>query len=53
MHVVDNEHKQSIDLTLNDGDEISFGGEDARGGHPIAKALDHRAHDLLQPVTLG
>ena len=34
-----NEHKQTINLTLNDGDEVSDGGEGARGGHPLAKAL--------------
>ena len=39
-----NELKQSINVTLNDGDEVSDGGEGARGGRPLAKALGDRAH---------
>ena len=31
MHGQKNEHKQYINLTLNDGDEVGDGGEDARG----------------------
>ena len=36
MHGPKNEHKQSINLTLNDGDEIDDDGEGARGGRPLA-----------------
>ena len=43
---------QSISLTLNDGDEVGDGGEGARGGRPLAKALGGRAHHLLQPVDV-
>ena len=39
-----NEHKQSINLTLNDGDQVGDGGEGARGGRPFAKPLGGRAH---------
>ena len=28
---------------LNDGDEVGDGGEDARSGHPLTKALGGRA----------
>ena len=31
MHGQKNEHKQYINLTLNDTDEVGDGGEDARG----------------------
>ena len=43
---------QSMNLTLNDGDEVGDGGEGARGGRPLAKALGGRAHHLLQPVDV-
>ena len=39
-----NEHKQSINLTLNEGDEVGDGGQGARGGRPLAKALGGRTH---------
>ena len=52
MHGLKNEHKQSINLTLNDGDEVGNGGDGARGGCPFAKALDDRAHHTLQPVDV-
>ena len=52
MHGLKNEHKQSINLTLNEGDEVGDGGEGARGGRPLAKALGGRAHYLLQPVDV-
>ena len=35
---------QSTNFTLNDGDEVSDGGEGARGGRALAKALGGRAH---------
>ena len=44
MHGLKNERKQSVNLTLNDGDEVGDGGEGARGGRQLAKALDGRAH---------
>ena len=37
MHGLKNEHKQSINLALNGGDEVGDGGEGARGGRPLAK----------------
>ena len=46
------EHDQYINLTLNDGDEVGDGGEDARGEGPLAKALGGRVHHLLQPVDV-
>ena len=52
MHGLKNEHKQPINLTLNDGDEVGDGGEGARGGGPLAKAFGGRAHHLLQPVDV-
>ena len=39
-----NEHKQSINLTLNEGGEVGDSGECARGGGPLAKALGGPAH---------
>ena len=48
-----NEHKQYINLTLNDGDEVGDGEEGARGGSPLANALGGRAHHLLQPVDVS
>ena len=39
-----NENKQSINLTLNEGDDVGDGGEGARGGRPLANALGGRAH---------
>ena len=51
MHGQDNKDKQSINLTLNDGDEVGDGGEGARGGGPLAKRWAARAHHLLQPVV--
>ena len=47
MHGLNNEHKQSINFTLNDGDEVGDIGEVARGGCPLAKALGGRAHHLF------
>ena len=44
MHGLKNEHEQSINLTLNEGDEVGDGGEGARGGRPLAKSLGGRAH---------
>ena len=35
MRGLENEHKQSMNLTLNDGDDVG-GGEGARGGRPLA-----------------
>ena len=52
MHGIENEDKQLSNLTLNDGEEVGDGGEGARGGRPLAKALGNRAHDLLQPVDV-
>ena len=43
---------RSINLKLHDGDEVGDGGEGARGGRPLAKALGDRAHHLLQPVDV-
>ena len=43
-----NEHKQSVNLTLNDGDGVGDDGEGAQGGRPLAKALGGRAHHILQ-----
>ena len=44
MHGLENEDKQSSSLTLNDDGEVGDGGEGARGGRPLAKALGDRAH---------
>ena len=52
MHGLENEHRQSMNLTLNDGDEVGDGGGGARGGRPLAKALGDRAHHLLLPVDV-
>ena len=52
MHGLNNEHKQSINLTMNGGDEVGDGGEGARDGRPFAKALGDRAHHRLQPVDV-
>ena len=52
MHGLGNEHKQHINLVLNDGDEVGDGGEGARGGCPLANALGNRAHHLLRPVDV-
>ena len=46
---IENEGKHSINLTLNDGAEDGDGGEGARGGHQLTKALGDREH-LLQSV---
>ena len=43
---------RSINLKLHDGDEVGDGGEGARGGRPLAKALGGQAHHLLQPVDV-
>ena len=60
MHGLKNQHKQSIiltlndgNLTLNDGDEVGDGVEGARDGRPLTKALGGRAHHLLQPVDVS
>ena len=50
MHGVENEGTQPSNLTLNDGEEVGDGGEGARGGRPLTKALGDRAHYLLQPA---
>ena len=47
-----NEHKQSINVTLNDDNEVGDGGEGARGGDPLANVLGGRAHHPLQPVDV-
>ena len=52
MHGLENEHNQSINLTLNDGDEVDDGGKGSRGIRPFAKALGDRTHHLLQPVDV-
>ena len=52
MHGLENEHKQTINLTLNDGDEVSDGGEGGRSGCPLAKALGDRTGHLLHPVDV-
>ena len=52
MYGLNNEHKQSINLTMNGGDEVGDGGEGARGGRPLAKALGGRAQRILQPVDV-
>ena len=52
MHGLENENKQCINPALNDGDEVGDGGEGARGGRPLAKALGDRAHHLHQPVDV-
>ena len=51
MHRLKNEHKQPINLTLNNGDGVGDGGEGARG-RPISKALGGWTHHLLQPVDV-
>ena len=51
-HALKDEHKQSVNLTLNDG-EGSGAGENARGGGSLAKALGGRVHHHLQPVDVG
>ena len=52
MHGLENEDKQSINLTLNDGEEVGDGGEGVRGGCPLAEASGDQAHHLLQPVDV-
>ena len=52
MHAWARKLTQSINLTLNDGDEVGEGGEGVRGGHALAKASGGRAHHLLQPVDV-
>ena len=52
MHGLGNEHKQSINLTLNDVDEVSDSGEGARGGRPLANKLGFRVRYLLQSVDV-
>ena len=44
MASLENERKQPINLTLNDGDKVGDGGEGARGGRPLAEALSGQAH---------
>ena len=44
MHGLENEHQQSTNIALNDGDELGDGEEGARGGRPLAKALGGRTH---------
>ena len=52
MHALGNEDKQPSNLYLNDGEEVGDGGEGARDGRPLAKALGDQAHHLLQPVDV-
>ena len=52
MHGLENEDKQPSNFTRNDGDEVDDGGEGARGGRPLAKALGGRSDHLLQPVDV-
>ena len=52
MHGLENEHQQSTNIALNDGDELGDGEEGARGGRPLAKVLGDRARHLLQPVDV-
>ena len=53
MHGQKNEYfVQSINFSMNDGDEVGDGGEGARGGRPLAKALGGWAHHLLQAVDV-
>ena len=52
MHGLKNERKQSINLALNDGDDVGEVEEGARGGRSLAKTLCGRAHHLLQPVDV-
>ena len=53
MHGLENENKQSIHLTLNNGEEVSDGGEGVRRVRPLAKALGDREHHVLQPVDVS
>ena len=39
MNGLKNKCRQSVNLTLNDGDEVGDGGDGARAGRPLAKAL--------------
>ena len=50
-HVRAKKLTHSINLTLKDGDEVGDGGEGARGGRPLAKALGGRTHS--NQYTLG
>ena len=53
MHGPENEHNLlNTNLALGGGDEVGDGGEGARGGSQLAKALGHRAHHLFQPVDV-
>ena len=52
MHGLENEHIQSINLTLDDADEVGDGGEGAQGGRPLAKALVARARHLFEQVDV-
>ena len=52
MHGLENEDKQPSNLTLNDGEEVGDGGEGARGGRPLTRALGDRVNHLLQPVDV-
>ena len=52
MHAWARKLTQSINLTLNDGDEVGDGGEGARGGLSLPKALVDRADHLLQPADV-
>ena len=51
-HGLENEDKLPSNLTLKNREEVGDGGEGARGGRPLAKALGGRAHHLLQPVDV-
>ena len=53
MHGQKNEYfVQSINFSMNDGDEVGDGGEGARGGCPLSNALGNRAHHLLRLVDV-
>ena len=51
-HGLENDGRYSSTLTLNDGEEVGDGAEGARGGRPLAKALDDRGHHPLQPLNV-
>ena len=52
MHAWTRKCTQSINLTLTDGDKVGDGGEGARGGRPLTRALGDRVNHLLQPVDV-
>lgn len=50
---LENQDKQPIIISLNDGESVGDGGEGARGGCPLANALGDGAQHLLQPVHVS